>query len=1603
MFRSFVPLFATLLAASACLAGSHPPFRFAEDYTVAQIMTSAQAAERFVRQLAEWEGEYFAVARHPESGLTYDGFELDAETGKPSMPRTWSAPSKECLDLAVLIKALAGDPLAGIMLSPRAPARAPLAAKEILERKLASYRRFHAQFPGYGGWLPWFRSGASLTPTDDWVGELPGLDNGEWAWALLVTERGLRRLGHTALADGYRGYIQLLRSTCVRVFYDPRARKVRGDVKVVTPTALDSRHETIQRPGRMAWLTGEHGVHEGQMMVLWVTLYGEGLPSGASDAIWSGIRFKRLEHRNGTTWQGFWGSSHESWAFLYLPYGEAVPEMRTLLRIREIIRTQNAAMRGYPGLASSTNRPGLPGYLDGAGIEDIGSQEVHNNHVFATYGAFPLLLECSRRRARAGNHGLAWLLNMLRARRMQGPLGMGESATNDGRLIAPVKTMDGSVPVLLALMGGVAAECSEALKQTGRFEEFRRIMRREYLEAFGLAPLREPSTFALPPRPVPEVIDHYHLALQERGMIAPQSPVLSGGQFLARRDPARSTFPSDALPPGGTSLDGDWTVTGGARPGHPTVRVPGHWLLDGYPDTTRLTLARRFAAPERADGQRVILRFDGAIYRVTARLDGHPLVTTAGEREHAGYFMPFEYDVTDRVRAGATHTLEVDVENANEEPDRDGTSANGGTGFPHWGANKRDILGILDFHDTKPGGAEHQRFNVGGLWRPVTLIVTDPVRIGPRPMVRTTLLAAGRQPLRARADAQLNASVPVINGLLRTVEATVTVQVGAVSFARTVSLKPGPQDVEVAGVLRGAKLWWPWLLGEPALHEARIAVEAPGSRSTASQRFGVRELVDDRGRWSLNGYPIRALGDNGIPSLTPGSYTREDAVRDVSLAIRANVQVIRVHAHVPSPRFLEACDQLGLMVWQDFPQQWLCRWEPSYRAALLAQIEDFARVAARHPSVILVNTHNENKYFDPVNAFGLPKLPRGIWMHAARPAEQLDRVAAEHLKRFWRERFALAPAVTPRPGVAVLEETGVASHPYYGYYYGEGWLDFAFLPSPEAQAPHRAYDALSPHWGWREDAHPDAGSGAVPTASYERVAGGGGRDRLGPDEFGFQGMSRSAARLALREVLSGRRTSAPGASGGVPVAGALAAGGGGEGPAVRPVRSAAVEEAVRRIAAPRDASAAIDAQLERLPWGYVLAPERMPAGATLLPDVLATLAEHSFHAWAVPLWLKPEKDPQAIGFSELLAMHQEWQAWGARVAAEIYRRAGYGQVRFLLFASEDDSGQMYSTDWAVVENNRTPKRAYEAVRAAYQPVLASSEVFGPRLVEGERWLDGLWVNNDAPCAIDARVTVRVDRAGEMVRRADVDARLEPGAIVDLSHVVAGTEWIAGTGAGPAKVTLRVTDAAGRKLSENVYARDVLPGLGVAGEPARIVERRRAELERHFAALGLRIDGEDGFTRVVNRLERARRASWATWKQELEADPEALYVYPEFTDRIRPLVEARLARDAAREKKAEDSKERERAYADVVARTRRTLNLTPADLEVLVGRHGARIPVPLFWGRELTTDAWFAALVRELEQAGAPRTAVTTIRKLSNCRAGHWFWRQVMTLKALRAG
>ena len=168
------------------------------------------------------------------------------------------------------------------------------------------------------------------------------------------------------------------------------------------------------------------------------------------------------------------------------------------------------------------------------------------------------------------------------------------------------------------------------------------------------------------------------------------------------------------------------------------------------------------------------------------------------------------------------------------------------------------------------------------------------------------------------------------------------------------------------------RLWWPNGYGEPYLYEAgyKLTTDFPVSERGAggdslSYRAGLRQLhyvdADDSLRIYINGRRFVALGGNwGFPEHNL-QYSKADY--DAAVAYHRDMHCTMIRNWVGQTghrAFYDACDSLGIMVWQDF---WLANPtdgpDPTDEPMFLSNARDYVRRIRRHASIGLYCGRNE--------------------------------------------------------------------------------------------------------------------------------------------------------------------------------------------------------------------------------------------------------------------------------------------------------------------------------------------------------------------------------------------------------------------------------------------------------------------------------------------------------------------------------------------------------------------------------------------------------------------------------------------------------------------
>jgi beta-mannosidase len=170
-------------------------------------------------------------------------------------------------------------------------------------------------------------------------------------------------------------------------------------------------------------------------------------------------------------------------------------------------------------------------------------------------------------------------------------------------------------------------------------------------------------------------------------------------------------------------------------------------------------------------------------------------------------------------------------------------------------------------------------------------------------------------------------------------------------------------------------LWWPAGLGAQVLHDLVITA----GPATATRRIGLRRLdlvsePDAAGRsfgFRVNGHMVFAKGSNWIPAdALAGRITPDKTRALLQSAVDANQNMIRVWGggRYEPDWFYDLCDELGLMVWQDF--MFSCNLYPS-TPAFLAEVDAEVRdvVARLHHHACLALWCGDNELIGALTWF----------------------------------------------------------------------------------------------------------------------------------------------------------------------------------------------------------------------------------------------------------------------------------------------------------------------------------------------------------------------------------------------------------------------------------------------------------------------------------------------------------------------------------------------------------------------------------------------------------------------------------------------------------
>ena len=333
------------------------------------------------------------------------------------------------------------------------------------------------------------------------------------------------------------------------------------------------------------------------------------------------------------------------------------------------------------------------------------------------------------------------------------------------------------------------------------------------------------------------------------------------------------------------------------------------------------------------DGNRVLLRCEGLDTICDVSINGQAVGHT--ENMHRTY----EWDVTELLRQGENEIVVCCLSPLKYMAELDAIDPLYNSTDTSWG-----YLHIRKAH-CMMGWAWGPRLPDAGIWRDISLLTLDSARI-------TDLRITQRHE---------NGRVYITPTATTDVPADITVTLTAPDGTQ-IAMKNGVEQ-EIAE----PQLWWPNGLGEQPLYTVTAAV--PGD--TLSKRIGLRtmELIRKGDRYGesfyhqVNGLPVFAMGADYIPEDNLLSRITPERTRALlQHAHDCNFNTIRVWGggYYPGEEFFDACDELGLMVFEDMMLACgMLRDHESVRQEMAAETRDVLLRIRHHACLAVISGNNE--------------------------------------------------------------------------------------------------------------------------------------------------------------------------------------------------------------------------------------------------------------------------------------------------------------------------------------------------------------------------------------------------------------------------------------------------------------------------------------------------------------------------------------------------------------------------------------------------------------------------------------------------------------------
>jgi len=321
---------------------------------------------------------------------------------------------------------------------------------------------------------------------------------------------------------------------------------------------------------------------------------------------------------------------------------------------------------------------------------------------------------------------------------------------------------------------------------------------------------------------------------------------------------------------------------------------------------------RHFRLPAVLRDLRIFVDFAGVMTAASVTINGQRL------GEHRGGYTPFSFELTPHIRWTGENVLAVEVDSTERK-------------------------------DIPPFGGRLDYLTFGGIYGDVQL------RAVPRPF-RENVFAKPVNVLRSdrRVDVRCFLNQQGATSAARTVAVELRDGERIISQNSGVLVPPGASSLDVSlPELQSIELWD---LDHPKLYDLRVRLyEGDQCLDHYDTRVGFREARFTPEGFYLNDQHVKLRGLNRhqtfpyVGQAMPARVQRRDAW---ILKKELKCNVVRTSHYPQSPHFLDACDELGLLVFEEMPG-WQHIGDQAWKELAVRFVEEMIRRDWNHPSIIL--------------------------------------------------------------------------------------------------------------------------------------------------------------------------------------------------------------------------------------------------------------------------------------------------------------------------------------------------------------------------------------------------------------------------------------------------------------------------------------------------------------------------------------------------------------------------------------------------------------------------------------------------------------------------